>query len=483
MREVLLGEREARFAPQPVTIEPFDTSLNDSQRQAIEWALGAEDVALLHGPPGTGKTTTLVELIRQAVARGERVLACAASNLAVDNLLERLVAAGVKAVRIGHPARVLPELRDHTLDLLVENHPDVRVARQLARQANSLRDRASRWTRGKPVPGEKQAMRDEARQLFADARRIEANVVHYLLDSADVTCGTLTSLDSETLGQRTYSLAVIDEACQTTEPACWIPLLRSERLIVAGDHCQLPPTVVSNDALREGFAVSLLERLMLRDADTLARRLDVQYRMHETIMGFSGREFYDGTLLSDDSVARHLLCDLPQVVADEWTTTPIHFLDTAGASFDEEQEPEGESRRNPSEATAVVRVVELLQSRGIAVGDIGVITPYAAQARLLRELFAAQGCDIEVDTVDGFQGREKEAIVISLVRSNTEGEIGFLSDYRRINVALTRARRKLIVLGDSATLAHHAFYQRLLDYLQANDAYHSIWEYGDLYSP
>lgn len=476
LRDVLLGERPPRFSPKPVTIEPFDAGLNAVQRAAIEFALTAEDVALVHGPPGTGKTTTLVELIRQAVARGQRVLACAPSNLAVDNLLERLVAAGTRAVRLGHPARVLPELRDHTLDLLVENHHDVKLARQLARQAGTLRDRASRWTRARPQPGEKQQLRDEARQLLADARRLETQVVAHLLDSADVLCVTLTAIDSEILGQRTFDLAVIDEACQTTEPACWIPLLRADRAILAGDHCQLPPTVVSPDAAREGFGVSLLERLMHRAAPTLARRLETQYRMHEAIMGFSSVEFYDAALVAADSVRGHLLSDLPGVAPDDWTTAPIHFIDTAGAGHDEEPEPDGDSRRNPGEAEIIGRFVARFLEAGVPPRDMGVITPYAAQVRLLRENLAAAYPTLEIDTVDGFQGREKEAILISLVRANPRGEIGFLSDVRRMNVALTRARRKLLVVGDSATIANHAFYQRLLDHWQELGAYRSVWE-------
>jgi len=199
---------------------------------------------------------------------------------------------------------------------------------------------------------------------------------------------TLTSLDSELLGRRTFDLAVIDEACQTTEPACWIPLLRCERVVAAGDHCQLPPTVVSPDAQREGFSVSLLERLMRTDPETLSRRLDVQYRMHALIMGFSSAEFYEGTLVAADEVAGRLLADLPGMFADEWTTTPVHFIDTAGASFDEELEPDGESRRNPGEADVVQRIVGMLVDRGLSAREIGVIAPYAAQTRLLRERFA-----------------------------------------------------------------------------------------------
>lgn len=455
----------------------LDANLNAFQREAIRLALTAEDYAIIHGPPGTGKTTTVVELIRQAVRRGEKVLACAPSNLAVDNMLERLVRVGERAVRIGHPARVLPELREHTLDLLVEAHPDIQLARKLVREAHSLRDKAGKWTRGKPQPGARQQMREEARDLIQDARRLEAQVVKHLLDSADIVCSTTTAIDSEILGQRTFDLAVIDEACQSTEPGCWIPLQRSERVILAGDHCQLPPTVVSRDAEREGFGLSMLERLIALSHADCHRRLDIQYRMHEQIMRFSSDEFYDGGLTADASVQGHLLSMIPGVESNELTDWPLEFIDSAGASYDEELEPDGESRRNPQEAALVARQVERLCASGLSPADIAVITPYAAQARLLREQLSNAWPDLEIDTVDGFQGREKEAVVVSLVRSNSDCEIGFLADTRRMNVALTRARRKLIVIGDSATIGSHEFYQRLLAHFERSQAYRTVWEY------
>ncbi|MBW3599613.1 MAG: AAA family ATPase, partial [Planctomycetes bacterium] len=253
LREILLGEKPPEFAASEKShSEPFDPSLNESQLAAVRHALAAHDAAVIHGPPGTGKTTTVVELIRQAVARGEKVLACAPSNLGVDNIFERLLAAGVRAVRLGHPARVLPALRQNTLDLMVEAHPDIRLARRLVREAFALRDKADRYTRARPAPGARREMRAEARALLDDARRLEAQVVAQVLDSASVLCATTTGIDSEILGQRTFDLAVIDEACQSTEPGCWIPMLRCDRLVLAGDHYQLPPTVVSLDAQREG---------------------------------------------------------------------------------------------------------------------------------------------------------------------------------------------------------------------------------------
>jgi superfamily I DNA and/or RNA helicase len=473
LRDVLLGIRPLKFE-EPKSITPLDAGLNASQQEAVEFALAASDVAIIHGPPGTGKTTTVVELIRQAVARGEKVLACAPSNLAVDNLLEKLVAAGERAIRLGHPARVLKELQEHTLDLLVDAHPDVAIARRLIREANQLFGKADRFTRAKPLPGAKAQMRAEARELIADARRIESQVAEHLLDSATVLCATLTGVNSEMLGDRTFDLVVIDEAAQSIEPACWIPLLRAGRVVLAGDHCQLPPTIISNQAAREGLSISLMERLLADLGDQISRRLTTQYRMHESIMGFSSEAFYESSLIADVSVKDHLLHDLPGVVAGPLTSAPLTFIDTAGAGFDEELEPDGESRRNPQEAEIVGRQVQSLLDAGASPRDIAVIAPYAAQVRLLRGQLSTEG--LEIDTVDGFQGREKEAVVISLVRSNPNGEIGFLGDTRRMNVALTRARRKLIVVGDSATIAGHAFYHKLLEYFELHDAYRTVWE-------
>jgi superfamily I DNA and/or RNA helicase len=473
LRDVLLGQRRPEFAP-PSDLVPLDPGLNESQREAVRLGLTARDVAVIHGPPGTGKTTTVVELIRQAVRSGDKVLVCAPSNLAVDNLLERLLAWGEQAVRLGHPARVLPQLREHTLDLMVENHSDVKLARKFSKEAFALFRQAKKWTRARPEPGARQDMRQEARALLADARRLENQAVESILNAAPILCSTLTGLDGEIIGRRTFDLLVIDEACQTTEPGCWIPLLRSARVVLAGDHCQLPPTVLSREAVHQGFAVSLQERLVALYGAQVTRRLDVQYRMNESIMGFSSREFYEGELKADPSVAAHRLCDLSGVASETLTEEPVQFIDTAGASYEEEVEPDGESRLNPQEAVLVARKVRALLQCGVPAGDIAVIAPYAAQVRRLRELLPVPG--LEIDSVDGFQGREKEAVVLSLVRSNVEGEIGFLADVRRTNVALTRARRKLLVIGDSATLAVLPFYRRMFEHFEALGAHHTVWE-------
>jgi predicted DNA helicase len=264
------------------------------------------------------------------------------------------------------------------------------------------------------------------------------------------------------------------EAAQATEPACWLPVLRCRRVVLAGDHCQLPPTVVSPEAAAGGLGVSLMERVVEMHRPGVTRLLEVQYRMHEAIAAFPSAQFYGGALQSDESVRGHLLCDLPGVAATPLTSTPLHFMDTAGAGHDERAEAGGESRDNPGEAALVCRKVRELLDARVPAGAVAVIAPYAAQVRLLRERLAVPG--LEIDSVDGFQGREKEAVVVSLVRSNVAGEVGFLADVRRTNVALTRARRKLVVVGDSATLSGHSFYRDLFAHFEAAGAYHSVWE-------
>ncbi|MBI5295014.1 MAG: AAA family ATPase [Chloroflexi bacterium] len=473
LRDVLIHRQTPLF--NSIAAPDFlDQGLNESQRQAVTFALGVEDIAIIHGPPGTGKTTTLVELIRQITRVGGTVLAVAASNLGVDNLLERLLAAGENAIRLGHPARVSPELREHTLDLLVENHPDMRLARKWLQEANTLRAQASKFYHTKPQPGVREALREEAKKLREDAGNVEEQVVEGILGRAHVVCATATGLDPQVLGKRRFDWCVMDEASQSTEAVVWIPLQYAEKIVLAGDPFQLPPTVISAAAAAQGLNVSMMERLLEQPPVKLSRLLTTQYRMHTDIMTYSSTVFYAGSLQADPTVGAALLRDLPGVADDELTHCPVHFIDTAGASYDEELEPDGDSHLNLMEAGLVLKKARALIASGVQAEQIAVITPYSAQVRVLREKFKT--LDIEIDSVDGFQGREKEAVIVSLVRSNREGEVGFLADTRRMNVALTRARRKLIVIGDSATITSHPFYKQMVEYFEAIGAYHSVWE-------
>ena len=472
LREIILGEREPQFdAEKPIELI---NRLNASQEEAIRFALSSRDLAIIHGPPGTGKTTTVAELIEQAVRQGQRVLATAPSNAGVDNLLERLSNRKLRLVRIGHPARIQESLQCFTLDSLVESDPGTKVVGEMYKEAEQIARKASKFTRAKPQPGARQDMRQEARRLREDARRFERQIIANILDRADVVCAT-TTFDPEVLEARTFDLGVIDEACQSTEPGCWPVLLRANRIVLAGDHCQLPPTVLSDKAAREGFSMSMMERLVNRYGKQVTRRLSVQYRMNERIMNFSSSQFYDGALEADASVKDHQLKDLPSVGAKAESEPIVTMIDTAGASWDEELEPDGESKCNVHEGKLVVEQVERLLEMGVKAEEIAVISPYSAQVRWIRERLRSAG--VEVDTVDGFQGREKEVVVISLVRSNAKGEIGFLADTRRMNVALTRAKRRLIVIGDSATLGGHEFYAELLQYFESIEAYSTVWEF------
>lgn len=479
LRDILLGEQPAEFDHHniPPTFQTLTAHLNPSQQEAVHHALAAEDVAVIHGPPGTGKTTTIAALILTAVSRNDTVLACAPSNLAVDNIIERLASSGVRLVRLGHPARTLPHLQRFSLDALVEEHDTYRQAKKLRKEASKQQRQANKFRRGRPEKGEKAALRAEYKAMLAEARQMEAQAVEATLDRADVILSTLTGIDSSTLGQRQFDLLVIDEAGQSTEPAAWIPIKRANRVVLAGDHQQLPPTVISRQAARAGFSISLLESVMgvdqINGATSVARQLDVQYRMHAQIMAFSSAEFYENRLRADDSVAQHLLSDLPGVQRNELTETAVTFIDTAGANYDEQQAPESSSYHNVKEAELLLKKVAQLQAACVAATAIAVITPYSGQVRHLRDLLPD---GVEVGSVDGFQGREKEAVIISLVRSNMKGEVGFLAETRRMNVALTRARRKLIVIGDSATITAHPFYARLIDYFDTIGAYHSVWE-------
>lgn len=473
LREVLFSLRDPGVE-QAASFTPLDRKLDASQLEAVGFALAARDIALLHGPPGTGKTATVVELIRQAVERRERVLACAPSNLAVDNMVERLATAGVGVVRVGHPARLLPSVLDHSLDSLVAQAEGSRIAAGVRRDLEALHRRLRRAS----DRAERRDLRRELRSVRDEARELEERTVRQILEGADVVLATATGAAEGPLAHLEFDLVVIDEATQAVEASAWIPLLRGRRAVLAGDHRQLPPTILSREAEREGLGVTLFERLSEALGDAVTRMLTVQYRMHERIMEWSSRELYEGRVRPHSSVRTHLLADLPHVASTDETGLPVILIDTAGCDLEEEEEAKGDSRSNEGETKVVVAHVDSLLRAGVRPEEIAVITPYNAQVELLRSRLAAHGSSgLEIGSVDGFQGREKEAVVISLVRSNRRGDVGFLADDRRTNVAVTRARRHVAIVCDSATVSSHPFLGRLVEYCEQHGEYRSAWEY------
>ncbi|HVP61110.1 MAG TPA: AAA domain-containing protein [Myxococcaceae bacterium] len=475
-RDVLLGKESPRFEPEhpPEGIEP----LNPEQRSAVEHALAARDLFCVHGPPGTGKSTVLAAVARNAVARHGRILGTAASNAAVDHLVELCLAEGLRVVRVGHPARVSPRLVEHTLDVRVEQHPDRALARQLFDDAFELLGHARKQRqrgRSRERFANARSAQAEARALMDDARALERKAVRDVLEGADVLCATLTALGGAPLSSLRFPLALVDEATQATEPLTLLAFLRAERVVLAGDHRQLPPTILSQEAAAGGLATSLFERLLALHGEPVRQMLREQYRMNAELMELPSRAFYGGELRAHPSVAdRTLSTVLPGTSLD---APPLLFLDSAGKGW-EEVAPEGsESLENPGEAEVVLARARALLAAGLLPGQIAVITPYRAQAARMGPLLEPLG--IEVDTVDAFQGREAEAVLVSCVRSNTEGRLGFLTDLRRMNVALTRAKVHTFVVGDSATLGGHPFYARLIERAQSLGGYRSAWEWTE----
>ncbi|XP_042759888.1 DNA-binding protein SMUBP-2 isoform X3 [Panthera leo] len=459
---------------------PFcNTSLDASQKEAVSFALSQKELAIIHGPPGTGKTTTVVEIILQAVRRGLKVLCCAPSNVAVDNLAERLARCQQKVLRLGHPARLLDCIQQHSLDAVLARSDSAQIVADIRKDIDQafLKNRQTQDKR------EKSSFWNEIKLLRKELKEREEAAMLESLRSAAVVLATNTGASPDgplkLLPDGHFDVVVIDECAQALEASCWIPLLKAGKCILAGDHKQLPPTIVSPKAAAAGLARSLMERLAAERGAGVVRTLTVQYRMHRAIMQWASEALYHGRLTAHPSVAGHLLRDLPGVAATEETGIPLLLVDTAGCGLFELEEEDDQSKGNPGEVRLVSLHVQALVEAGVRASDIAVITPYNLQVDLLRQSLAHRHPELEIKSVDGFQGREKEAVVLSFVRSNRKGEVGFLAEDRRINVAVTRARRHVAVVCDSRTVNSHAFLKTLLDHFTEHGEVRTAFEYLD----
>lgn len=453
--------RDIFYTKAPASRYTFDAMrfpwLNASQEKAVNEVLWAKDVAVVHGPPGTGKTTTLVEAIFETLRRESQVLVCAQSNMAVDWISEKLVDRGINVLRIGNPTRVNDKMLSFTYERRFEAHPDypqLWSIRKAIRELRQQRKHADSW-------------HQKMDRLKSRATELELRIRSSLFGEARVIASTLTGTANRVLEGEKYSTLFIDEAAQALEAACWIAIRKAGRVILAGDHCQLPPTVKSIMALKGGLGKTLMERIVENKPETVTL-LKMQYRMNEQIMKFSSEWFYHGMVESAPTVSHRGILDYD---------TPMMWIDTAECDGKEEFVGENFGRINRAEAELTLQTLQQYLEK---IGkqrileesiDVGIISPYRAQVQLLRkelrkrEFFRPYRHLLTVNTVDGFQGQERDIILISLVRSNDGGDIGFLRDLRRMNVAITRARMKLIILGSSETMTSHPFYKKLYEYV------------------
>ncbi|MEY4540493.1 MAG: hypothetical protein RLZZ306_2250 [Bacteroidota bacterium] len=486
--QVLTGEKSPTFninvvkVQNPNNVEKSTSKLNDSQSKAVDKILLANELAIVHGPPGTGKTTTLIQAIKALIKQeNQKILVVAPSNTAVDLLSEKLSEEGLNVLRVGNPARVSERLQRLTLEAKMAEHDYLKETKRLKKQAMEFKNMAHKYKKsfGKSERDQRKALFDEAHKIMKEVGNTEQYIIDDIVSKTQVVTATLVGANHYTIRNLEYNTVVIDEAGQALEPACWIPILKAKKVILAGDHCQLSPTIKSNEAAKNGLSETLLEKCIKLHPEAVTL-LEEQYRMNENIMGYSSSVFYENKLKAHESVAKSLLFD---------NDFPLLFIDTAGCGFEEKLE--GTSSTNPDEAAFTFKHINLFineLSKKYTVDNypsIAVISPYKQQINLLKTQFEHSPDlqkykeNISVNTIDSFQGQERDIVYISLTRSNDKGEIGFLSDIRRMNVAMTRARKKLVVIGDSATLGQHSFYAKFIEYAEKKGGYVSAWEFMD----
>ena len=457
LKDIILGTSKPGFRQLYPIGFPW---LNPTQETAVNKVLCTKDVAVVHGPPGTGKTTTMVEAIYETLHREPQVLVCAQSNMAVDWISEKLVDRGVNVLRIGNPSRVNDKMLSFTYERRFEGHPSYPELWSIRKELRQLQGRRHRGSRD-----ERDGVRSRISRLKDRAVALEVQINADLFDSAHVIASTLVSSNHRLLGGMHFGTLFIDEAAQALEAACWIAIRKADRVILAGDHCQLPPTIKCFDAARGGLEQTMMETIVVNKPETVSL-LKIQYRMNEAIMRFSSEWFYHGELEAAPEVKNRSILDLD---------TPISWIDTSEMDFKEQFVGETFGRINKNEANLLLQELQAYISK---IGgerilderiDFGIISPYKAQVQYLRSKIKGNDALLPyrhlftVNTVDGFQGQERDVIFISLVRANEEGQIGFLRDLRRMNVAITRARMKLVILGDAATLGKHPFYRKLIE--------------------